>query len=187
MNRLARLLLVLAVPLLLAAGPYVVGSDLFLDAAIVGTAPSGTGITVDSKLAQRDAVAKVTITEAALTAAATTQDVTVWTVPAKTRVRRLVVQTTTGFTGGTIAAMTLSCGSTAGGVDYLLAGSVFSAGVLGDGFAEIGAGLLSATLADIPSMTSSTAISCRFVATGDNVVNATAGSLTLYLELSPYP
>ncbi len=154
---------------------------------IAGTAGSGTGITVNNTAAVRTFVHKITVAETALTAAATTQDVTLWTVAAKTKITRVIAQTTVGFTGGTIAAATITCGSAAGGAQYILSGSVFAASVLGDVVAEIGAGLVSATLADIPSFSTTTDISCRFTTVGDDVVNATAGSVTFYIEGSVYP
>lgn len=157
--------------------------------SIVGTAPSGTGITVNTNQTSRllSLVHRVTIGETALTAAATTQDITIWTVAAATRIERIVAEVGTGFTGGAVSAMTVMCGPSAGSNAYLIAGSVFAAGTLGDVAAEIGAGLTSATRADIPSMSGTTAISCRFTSTSDNVVNATAGSVTFYVEVQKYP
>ncbi len=152
-----------------------------------GTAGSGTGITMVARSALVPFVHKITVAETALTAAATTQDVTIWTVPAKAQIERVIAETTTGFTGGSVSAMTVMCGPAAGSNAYLLAGSVFTATLLGDVVAEMGAGVLSATLADIPSFSGTTALSCRFTSTNDNVVNATAGSTTFYVQGSVFP
>jgi hypothetical protein len=149
--------------------------------SVIGTAGSGIGITTNNSAQVVSFCHKITIAETALTAAATTQDITLWTVPAKTQITRVIAETTTGFTGGTIAAMVVTVGKSAGGVEYLASGSVFAAGVLGDVVAEMGAGLKSATLDDFPNFSGAGTISCRFTATGDNVVNATAGSVTFYI------
>jgi hypothetical protein len=150
-------------------------------AALDGTAGSGTGITVNATSVNRSFVHKITVAETALTAAATTQDITLWTLPAKTRLLRIVAETTTGFTGGTIVDMAITVGATAGTNGYLLSGSTFAASVLGDAAAELGANLLPATVADIPSMSATSIVTVRYTATGDNVVNATAGSTTFYI------
>ena len=66
--------------------------------------------------------------------------------------------------------------------------SIFTTGVvLGDVAAEVGVNLVPATWADIPSMTATTTIICRFTATTANVVAATAGSVTFYIEEVTYP
>jgi hypothetical protein len=154
----------------------------------IGTAGSGTGITVNRSGALQTFVHKVTVAETALTAAATTQDITIWTLAAKTRLTRVVVSDVTGFTGGGLTAMTVACGPTAGTTTYLPAGSIFASSVvLGDAAAEIGTALTNATLADIPSMTATSTISCRFTSTTANVVAATAGSATFYIEGVVYP
>lgn len=154
---------------------------------VAGTAGSGTGITTNVTASVRQFVHKITVAETALTAAATTQDVTIWTVPGKTRLTRIVADATVGFTGGGLTNMTVTCGSAPGSTNYLLSGSIFAAATLGDVAAEIGAGLLSATVADIPSFSSTTGISCRFTSTTANVVAATAGSVTFYIEGVTYP
>jgi hypothetical protein len=154
-----------------------------------GTAGSGTGITADRTAALQHYVHRITVARTALTAAATTQDITLWTVPAKTRVLRLVEDVTAAFDDGAspISAVTTTCGTTAGGNQYLLSGSVFSVTTLGDVAAEIGAGLTSATVADIPSMSATTAIQCRWTSTGGNLSTLTTGSSTFYIEAVTYP
>jgi hypothetical protein len=153
----------------------------------VGTAGSGTGYTVIASGAIRPFVHKITVTYAAMTAAGTT-DVTVWTLPSKTRMSRMIDDVTTTFTGGALSAVSVTCGTTAGGNEYLLAHSAYTAAAtFGDVAAEIGAGLLSATVADIPSFSATTAIICRFTCTGANCSAATAGSATYYLEGVTYP
>jgi hypothetical protein len=155
---------------------------------LAGTAGSGTGITVNTTGHVGGYVHKITVAETALTAAATTQDITLWTLPAKTRLVRIVVSDVTGFTGGGLTAMTVACGPTAGTTTYLPAGSIFTTGaVLGDAAAEIGTALTPATWADIPSMTATSTVSCRFTSTTANVVAATAGTASFYIEAVTYP
>lgn len=152
-----------------------------------GTAGSGTGITTNSASVVRTFLHKITVAETALTAASTTEDITIWTVPAKTRLVRIAAESTVGFTGGGLTNMTVSCGSFAGSTAYLNAGSIFGAAVVGDAAAEVGSGLLSATYADFLSFSTTSPISCRFTSTTANVVAATAGSVTFYIEGVTYP
>ena len=157
---------------------------------VIGTSGSGTGITVVANGYVRHFVDSITIAENALTAAAGTQDITVWTVPAKTRLLRVVANGTVAFDDGAggISATTIQCGTSGTTNAYLANGSIFTAPVvLGDVVAEIGANLVAATWADIPSMTSTTAIVCRFATTGGNVVALTTGSVTITIEGVVYP
>lgn len=154
-----------------------------------GTAGSGTGITTNATAEIRHHLHKITVARTALTAAATTQDITLWTIPAKTRVLRLIEDVTAAFddAAGPISAVTTTCGTSAGGNQYLLSGSVFAVTTLGDVVAEMGAGLVSATLADLPSMSGTTAVQCRWTSTGGNLNTLTTGSSTFYLEEITYP
>lgn len=158
---------------------------------IDGTAGSGTGITANQTSAIAHQVHKLTVINTALTAAAST-DITIWTTPVNTRILRITANVTQVFTGGALSAMTVQCGNAAGGTQYLLAGSVFTAQTtLGDVQAEIGAGLLSATYADmgVPAagVPAAIAISCRFACTGANCSAATQGSVTFNIEHEVYP
>lgn len=164
------------------------GTRLRISDGVDGTAGSGTGFTVNatSNLAHR--VHKITVTEAALAAAAGTEDETIWTVPAKTRVLRMIADVTATFTGPAITDVDVTCGTSAGGNQYLVSFDVDTAtGVYGDAAAEIGAGLLSATVADIPSFSATTAVQCRFTCTGANCSVMTTGSMTIYIESLVFP
>lgn len=154
-----------------------------------GTAPSGAGITVNANGHLRPFVHRVTVTFAAMTAAATT-DIPMWTPGAGTRISRMVLQGVTPFSGGALTNVTVTCGTTAGGNQYLLSCDVGTSEtpVCGDAAAEIGAGLLSATVADFPDFTGgATDIQCRFTCTGANCNVATAGSAVFYIEGTAYP
>lgn len=151
-----------------------------------GTAGSGTGITTGYTSAVRPWVHKQTIDRTALTAAGTT-DLTVWTTPVNTRIVRITADVTQVFTGGALTAVTFQCGNAAGGNQYLVGGSVFAAQTtLGDVQAEVGAGLLTATLADMGTpaagVPGAVAVSCRFTCTTATCSAATQGSLALYIE-----
>ncbi len=155
--------------------------------ATVGTAPSGTGITVNSSGAVQHVVHKVTADYTAFQAASTTKDVTLWTLPAKTRVLRVIAHVTTAFAGGAITAVVLRVGKAANGAGYLLDADVFSADdVFGDVAAEIGANLLSATVADV-AMTTTQIVNARLTSTTADLSELTQGSLTLYIECCVYP
>lgn len=153
-----------------------------------GTAASGTGITSNTHGGLGSRFEKVTVINTAL-AAAGTSDVTIWTAPTGfTRVLRMWANPTQNFTGGTLSNVTVTCGTSAGGNQYLLSFTVFSGAsgtaVFGDVAAEIGAGLLSATVADFPG--ASTAVQCRFTCTGDTCNHATQGSVAFYVEYTTY-
>lgn len=154
-----------------------------------GTAGSGTGYTTNETAQVVHQVHKITVARTALTAAATTEDETIWTVPAKTRVMRVIVDVTAAFddAAGPITAVTIQCGPSAGSATYVPATSVFTVNTIGDVAAEIGTALTSATIADIPSFSATTAISCRFTSTGGNLSTLTTGSATFYIEHMVYP
>lgn len=163
----------------------------FVSSDSIGTAGSGTGITAVKSGVVRNFVDKVTVINTAMTAAATT-DVTIWTTPVNTRLVRIVAEVTQVFTGGALSAVTITCGKSAGTNEYLLSNSVFTAqNTWGDNFAEIGAGLLSATVADMGTpaagIPGAIAISCRFTCTGANCNAATQGSITFEVEGVAYP
>lgn len=160
----------------------------FNNTGSAGTAGSGTGVTVNNTGSQRAWVHKITVARTNLTAAATTQDVTVWTLPAKTRLVAVIVDGTAAFddAAGPISALTITCGKTAGGAEYVLSGSLFTVNTLGDATGEVGASLTS-YFGDIPSWSATTAVTCRFTSTGGNLSTLTTGSATFYLEMTTYP
>lgn len=167
------------------------GTRVRLSAGIDGTAGSGTGITTNQTSAIAHQVHKITITNTALTAAGTT-DITIWTTPANARIIRLLAEVTQVFTGGALTAVTVQCGNAAGGTQYLLANSVFTAqNTWGDAAGEIGNGLLSATVADMGTSSAgipgAITISCRFTCTTANCNAATQGSVTFEIEHLVYP
>lgn len=156
-----------------------------------GTPASGTGITASATSQIKTWVHKVTVINTALAAAATT-DVTLHVTPVNTRIVRVIAEVNTVFTGGALSAMTITCGNSAGGNQYLLSNSVLAAkNCWGDVAAEMGAGLLSATTADFGTVAAdipaAITVQCRFTCTGANCSAATQGTVTFYVEGVTYP
>jgi hypothetical protein len=160
----------------------------YTNSGITGTRGSGTGISIVKEGSIRNVVNKISVARTALTNASTTQDVTIWTIPAKTRFWRLIADVTAAFddAAGPISAVTMTCGKTAGGAEYLVSGSVFTVTTLGDATGEVGASL-NTYFGDIPSWSATTAVQCRFTSTGGNLSTLTTGSVTFYLEWITYP
>jgi hypothetical protein len=147
-----------------------------------GTPGTGTGIAALATSEVRHHVHKLRVTNAALTAAGTT-DITVWTL-ASDRVLRMTATVSTTFTGGALTDVDVTCGTSAGGAEYLVSFDVDTAtGFYGDQAAEIGASLTAATVADFPAA----AVQCRFTCAGANCSEATQGTMDLHLETVTYP
>ncbi len=151
------------------------------------TAATGVAAVFNGQILHK--VSAVTIGEAALTAGAGTEDETPWsTIPTKARLLRLSGHVTAAFAGPSITDVKLMCGPSGGSNTYLISQDVdVLNAALGDVAADIGASLTAATVADIPSMTATSAVVCRFTCTGANCSVMTAGSVTLFLEYLVYP
>lgn len=155
--------------------------------ALAGTAGSGTGITLGTSSEIRTVVHKITADFTAFQTAGLTQDVTIWTVPAKTQIKSVIADVTTKFSGGAIASATMRVGKVANGNEFLVDGDVFTAAItLGDVIAERGAAVKDATLANI-TWGSTQAVVVRITSTGANLSALTQGSCTFYIEVLVYP
>ena len=114
--------------------------------------------------------ATYTIPETDLTAAATTEDETLFELQSGHKVSGVFVKHSTAFAGGSLTAMTVSVGDSSSTTFYTAAFDVFQA--VGD-----------TAFQDSDMFKSSTNaarnVLARFTATGDNVVNATAGSVDI--------
>lgn len=152
-----------------------------------GVPASGTGVTVNATGALRHVIHKITLDfNSWIDASSAAKDVTAWTLPAKTRILRIVADVTTKFLGGAIATCTMRAGKAANGAEYLVDKDVFTAAVTaGDAAAEIGASLLSATVADL-TWAGTQIVNIRLTSTGANLV-LTQGSVTVYIECAVYP
>jgi hypothetical protein len=154
--------------------------------AAQGTAASGTGVTVDYHGDLKRGFYKVTVAHTAWSAAALTEDKTVFTIPAKARVVSVITDTTVAFalTGSTSASLRL--GKTTGGQEYILDHDVRT-GVVTKGLVDgdLGTSINRANAVqggDIPSWTASTNISARL--TSDvNISNITAGTTVYYITV----
>ena len=155
------------------------------------TAGSGTGITVNNVGEVRRLVYSVTATYAAFSAAATTADKTIATLPAKTRLVGIVADCTTAFTGGAVSAASLKIGSSAGGTQFLALSDVFtSAATYGLADADLGTALVRSAAVlggTLPSWSSTTTVNARITTTTANTNALTAGSVTVYLVCEVYP
>lgn len=157
---------------------------------VEGTKGSGTGITAGTPSALRTVLHKVTVTEAALTDEDTSQAVTIWTVPAKTRILRVVADVTAAFTGGGNTACTLQVGISGGDADaYLAAFDCFS-GATTKGLVEADLGVAlgngGSGVGAFPDFTGAKAIDAQFDSTTGTVAGLTAGSVTFYIECVTY-
>jgi hypothetical protein len=165
------------------------------------TVGSGTGVTVNDAGSLKTEVYKVTVLSTNFIANATTADVTLATLPAKTAIAAVVADLTQTFACTatcTTATLSMTCGKTAGGAEYLLSFDADAAtGQFGITQATIGASLKYATppatlLGDLPAWASTTAVQCRLtsgtgaVGTG-SATNLSQGSITFYLTTTRMP
>lgn len=171
------------------ASPFAPGALQPPDAVI--TAASGTGITVNNVGEVRRLVYKVTTTFAAFSAGAKTKDITIATLPAKTRLEAIYADTTVAYTGGGETAATLKVGTTAGGVDLVGSHDVF-AGAVTKGLADADLGSLITRAGAIqaaytPSFSATQIVNARITTTTNNTSSLTAGSTTFYLITTVLP
>lgn len=136
-----------------------------------------------SKLAQAVALAdagvslqkrSVTVGHADLTDADTSQDINIGAaLPANARILGVSIHTVTAFSGGSVSALALDIGSS-GDADALIDGADLMATVVDGQAATRPLGIAPNKL-----FASSTQLVARFVSTGDNLVNLTAGTCTI--------
>lgn len=117
----------------------------------------------------------VTVGHADLTDADTSQDINIGAVlPANARILGVSIHTVTAFAGGTVSALALDIG-TSGDIDALVDGAdLFAAAVDGQAATR--------PLGIAPNKLYASAgaqLVARFVSTGDNLVNLTAGTATI--------
>lgn len=155
--------------------------------SLAGTPSEVEGTTINTSARACSVVHKITATYSTFADAALTKDVTLWTLPAKTRVVRVIADVTTKFLGGAISAVVMRCGKAADGAEYLVDKDVFTAEVTaGETVAERGAALVDATSNDI-TWGSTQIVNVRLTATTANLSELTQGSMTLYIECVVYP
>lgn len=170
------------------AGPIVYGGGGTTTSTPNVTQGSGT---INTGGEVRDLLYKSTLTQANFSAAATTADATVATLPSKTLIIGIWADVTQVFSGGAVATATMTCGKTAGGNEYLVSFDVKSATItrgLVDG--DLGTSINRANAVqggDLPSFTGTTAVQCRMTTTGANTNALTQGSITYYLRTLTLP
>lgn len=155
------------------------------------TVGSGTGVTVNDTGSVRRVTYKVTVTYQALSAAATTADKTIATLPAKTRVIAIYADTTTKYIGGAVSACALIVGTTVGGAELIATHDVFTAAIT-RGLVDADMGSLMTRAAAIqggtmPSFTATNIVTVRITTTTANTDQLTQGSTTYYIETEQLP
>lgn len=151
---------------------------------------SGTGITTNYNGDYRFPALSITVASTAWTAAATSQDINLITLPARARIRYFYADTTVAFAGlaGTIAQ---TVGTSAGGTQILASKDVKTAAVTA-GIADADLGGTTMNRASmiqgsyLPSFSATTTISVRLTSGTGNIgtgaaTNLSAGSTTYYV------
>lgn len=176
---------------------YTIGStaanrpaSIFLGGPVL-TPGSGTGLTVVNSGEVRRQTYKVTVTNAAFSAAAKTADVTLATLTAKSRLVGIVMDVTSTFSGGGETVASMKVGSSAGAADILAASDVFTAAArFGLLDADLGTAMVRSAAIQggfLPSWTTTTIISARLTTTTNNTSGLTQGSATFYLTVEVMP
>lgn len=140
------------------------------------------GVTIDVMGELNATYWKVTIPVAAVQIGALTNDITIATVPARTRIVSAVLDVTTPFTGSA-GTVTAKLGTSTGGDELVLAGDVKTGTAqFGTTDAQLGAGLARATAVNggLWSWAGGT-LKVRFTSGSGNLSTVTAGSLSVYI------
>lgn len=182
-----------------ASGAANVTASAFLPVGARITAGSGTGVTVNSVGALRRVVYKITLAKEAFVAADVTQDITIATLPAKTRLVGVYADVTQQFACTavcTTATLSMTAGTAAGGNQILVSFDLdAAAAVFGDADAELGTSVNAAARvqdAYIASWSATQIITVRFTSGTGNIGNGSAtnlsqGSVTFYLITEALP
>lgn len=158
------------------------------------TAASMTGVTIGTNVLQSPTSCySWSNAQVAALGATTTGDISVATLPAKTRITRSLV-IITGQAAGT-TTLTVSVGRTSASyIDYVVASDAKVAAntVYGDADAEIGTGLYSVSgddhrIDDLPSWTATTTVNAHFTSTGANLSAVTGSTGRVCLDFTVYP
>lgn len=157
---------------------------------------SGTGVSVGTVGEVRRLVYTVTVTEDHWIDAATTQDITIATLPAKTRITGVIADITEAFACAmtcTSSTLSMVVGKGSGGSEYLDSFDADAAtAVFGDADSERGAALDGVVNGEIPSWASTQAVVARLTSGTGNLgdgatTNLSAGDVTFYLTTEVLP
>jgi parallel beta-helix repeat protein len=168
------------------------------------TAGSGTGVTVNDPGSPRQQVYKVTVSYTNCIANATTCDLTIATLPAKTFLRRVFADLTQAYVCAatcTTATLSATLGTSAGGNQLLVSFDLDAAAAqFGDADGELGATMTAATRAAngalfdgvLMSWSATTTLTYRITSGTGNVgtgaaTNFNAGAITFYLVTEILP
>jgi hypothetical protein len=130
-------------------------------------------------------VTKFSLTNAMVVAlgAGLSGNVSLCTLPAKTRVENCYIVVTSAAVGPT--TVTVSIGRTAAAyVDYIVASNAKTTATYGDASGERGTNLV---MYDVPSFSSTTVVNVQFVSTGANLNTVTGFAADVYLETVQLP
>jgi hypothetical protein len=154
------------------------------------TYPSGTGITVSGWSLTTRKTIKVTATYAAFSAAALFKDLTLITLPARTRLIGIIADTTTPYSGAGVLSATMRSGPSAGSATFLVDADVFTAATTkGLVDADMGTVLNRAGAVNggnIQSWTGNNNIIVRLTTTGANTDQLSAGVTTFYITVETF-
>lgn len=120
---------------------------------------------------------KYTVGHADLTDADTSEDEALVTITQYEKIHAICIKHSTAFSGGSISALTVSIGTAASPTYYTSAFDIFQA--VGDAvYLDVN------VFGSITMAAAGHALIAQFNSTGDNVVNATAGSVDIYIQTS---
>jgi hypothetical protein len=148
------------------------------------TQSSSAGVTTLDSGSVRTHTYKASITRA-FTGAATTADVVIATLPARTRLISIIADTITNWSGGGVTACTQTIGTSVGGAELIASYDCFTAAVVrGLADADMGTSMTRAAAVQggvIPSWTTATPIHLRITTTSANTDALTQGETIVYL------
>ncbi len=119
---------------------------------------------------------KITVDESAFTAAATSEDIELFVLPAGGVIHAVKIKHSTAFSGGSVASFTVSVGITGNLTKYATAFDVFQA--------TSGTAFQLSTVVGSENHGATTSIRIEATSTGDDVVAATAGSVDVWVLTS---
>lgn len=115
----------------------------------------------------------------------TANTIKVCTLPAKSLVKRAIINVTGAAAG--VTALTVSLGRTSTAyIDYIVASNAKAAAIYGDAVAELGSNI-SSLLGDIPSLSATTDVYVRFDAFAENLSAVTGSIGEIILEVTTLP
>jgi hypothetical protein len=122
---------------------------------------------------------KVTKTFSDFATAGLTNDISIFTLPAKGYIHDIKIVPTTAFSGGTIATYTVSVGISGSLSKYAIATNVFTGNVT--------INTVHTSLPGLESTSGTTDIRAQVISTVGNLNAATAGTVNFYLLISELP